>query len=56
MINFICAEINYGGRVTDNKDLRLIKSILEIYINSSLKDGYCFSASGIYISPATKDL
>lgn len=33
VINFLGAEINYGGRVTDDKDVRLIKSILKQYIN-----------------------
>ena len=33
VINFIGAEINYGGRVTDDKDVRLIKTILSLYIN-----------------------
>ena len=32
VLNFVCAEINYGGRVTDDKDVRLIKSILEVYL------------------------
>jgi dynein heavy chain, axonemal len=33
VINFLGAEINYGGRVTDDKDVRLIKTILKLYIN-----------------------
>lgn len=33
VINFLGAEINYGGRVTDDKDKRLINTILQIYIN-----------------------
>ena len=32
VLNFIGAEINYGGRVTDDKDVRLINTILAIYI------------------------
>lgn len=36
VINFLGAEINYGGRVTDDKDVRLIKSILKVYINSEV--------------------
>ena len=32
VLNYIGAEINYGGRVTDDKDVRLIKTILKIYI------------------------
>lgn len=51
VINFLGAEINYGGRVTDDKDVRLIKTILKNYINSDvMRDGYKFSESGIYQS------
>lgn len=32
VINYLGAEINYGGRVTDDKDVRLIKTILKLYI------------------------
>lgn len=32
VLNFLGAEINYGGRVTDDKDVRLIKTILENYV------------------------
>ena len=28
-LNYLVAEANYGGRVTDDKDRRLIKVILE---------------------------
>lgn len=51
VLNFICAEINYGGRVTDSKDLRLIKSLLENYLNPKvLRDNYKFSTSGDFNS------
>jgi dynein heavy chain len=44
VINFLGAEINYGGRVTDDKDVRLIKTILKNYINVDvMRDGYKFS-------------
>lgn len=47
------AEINYGGRVTDDKDVRLIKTIIKKYIClEALRDGYKFSESGIYYSLA----
>lgn len=53
VINFLGAEINYGGRVTDDKDVRLIKTILKNYIlPEALRDGHKFSESGIYYSPA----
>jgi len=56
VLNFIGAEINYGGRVTDDKDVRLINTILAIYINPDvLSDDYKFSKSGIYKSPAPLD-
>ena len=32
VLNYLGAEINYGGRVTDDKDVRLIKTILKKYI------------------------
>jgi len=52
VLNYIGAEINYGGRVTDDKDVRLIKTILRTYINAeSLRDNYKYSESGIYYSP-----
>lgn len=52
MLNYLGAEINYGGRVTDDKDVTLIKSIIRIYMNPDiLKDNHPFSASGVYVSP-----
>jgi len=57
VLNFLGAEINYGGRVTDDKDVRLIKTILKLYINrDSLKDNYKYSESGVYHSPAVGTL
>ena len=51
-LNYIGAEINYGGRVTDDKDSRLIITILRTFINSGiLEDGFKLSASGLYYSP-----
>ena len=52
VLNYLGAEINYGGRVTDDKDVRLICNILETYIRPEiLEDNYAFSSSGQYISP-----
>jgi len=51
VLNYIGAEINYGGRVTDDKDVRLIKTILQQYINPEIMiDNYSFSPSGHYKS------
>lgn len=51
VLNYLGSEINYGGRVTDDKDVRLIKTILRKYISEHmLIDGYKFSESGKYIS------
>lgn len=51
VLNYIGAEINYGGRVTDDKDVRLIKTILETYIcEGILTTGFSFSTSGKYYS------
>ena len=46
------AGANYGGRVTDDKDRRLISTILEsFYTEKVLDDEYRFSESGIYYAP-----
>ena len=36
VIQFLGAEINYGGRVTDDKDVRLIKTLIKTYICSEV--------------------
>jgi dynein heavy chain len=52
VLNYIGAEINYGGRVTDDKDSRLIITILRTYMDPGiLEDGFKFSTSGLYYSP-----
>ncbi len=51
-LNYLIAEINYGGRVTDDKDVRLITALLESYLNKEVMTGkYKFSSSGVYITP-----
>lgn len=40
VINFLGAEINYGGRVTDDKDVRLIKTILAGFINREVHPSF----------------
>jgi dynein heavy chain len=46
------AEANYGGRVTDTWDRRTIITILkDFYTPKILKEGYTFSASGVYKVP-----
>ncbi|RLN44872.1 hypothetical protein BBJ28_00009701 [Nothophytophthora sp. Chile5] len=43
--------VNYGGRVTDDKDMRTIDVILEGFFNPHiLEDGHKFSSSGSYHS------
>ena len=52
VLNFLGAEINYGGRVTDDKDVRLITTIIQVYINqNTLNIGHKFSVSGVYRQP-----
>ena len=53
VLNYLVAEINYGGRVTDDKDQRLIKTILLTYLTeNTLKfNDYPYSESKIYYCP-----
>jgi dynein heavy chain len=56
-LNYLIAEINYGGRVTDDKDVRLITALLQSYLNpEAMNGGYSFSSSGIYHTPKNLDL
>lgn len=57
MLKFLGAEINYGGRVTDDKDVRLINNIIKVYIcEGTLKVGHAFSRSGIYKQPEASSI
>ena len=52
VLNYLGSEINYGGRVTDDKDIRLITTILKRYVTDQIfKADYKFSSSGIYHVP-----
>lgn len=49
VLNYLGSDINYGGRVTDSIDIRLIQSILSRFIQpETLDDEFKFSDSGIY--------
>jgi dynein heavy chain len=51
-LNYMVAEANYGGRVTDTQDRRCINTILtDYYTPEILDEDYKFSVSGIYYSP-----
>lgn len=44
VINYLGGVINYGGRVTDDKDKRLIETILMQYIKAeALREGFKLS-------------
>ena len=48
-----CLQCNYGGRVTDDWDRRLLGSLLSIFYNQDVvsDDTYRFSPSGTYFAP-----
>lgn len=52
-LRYLIGECNYGGRVTDDKDRRLLNTILEKCMCTGVieEDGYKFSASGLYFAP-----
>jgi dynein heavy chain len=55
-LNYLVAECNYGGRVTDGQDRRTIKMILSDYITPKvLEKDYKFSISGNFYAPANTD-
>lgn len=49
VLNTLGSEVNYGGRVTDDKDIRLIQSILWRFCNKdAVEVGFKYSDSGTY--------
>ncbi|XP_028170778.1 dynein heavy chain 3, axonemal [Ostrinia furnacalis] len=56
-LNYLAGECNYGGRVTDDKDRRLIMSLLSIFYNDEVTTDpdYSFSPSGDYRMPPSMD-
>uniref|UniRef100_A0A3P8VG82 Dynein axonemal heavy chain 7 n=1 Tax=Cynoglossus semilaevis TaxID=244447 RepID=A0A3P8VG82_CYNSE len=53
-LTYLTGECNYGGRVTDDKDRRLLLSLLSIFYNWDLirKECYEVSSSDLYFVPA----
>ena len=53
-LKVLVAAINYGGRVTDDKDVRLITPLLDKYFTPEvMNSSYRFSESDIYSIPET---
>ena len=51
-LNYLTAECNYGGRVTDDKDRRtLTTAVANIYCSEILNDDFPLTASGKYRVP-----
>ena len=51
-LKYLTGECNYGGRVTDDKDRRLMAILLEDYYNDKLfDDAHKLSPSGLYFVP-----
>ncbi|BFZ17590.1 hypothetical protein BsWGS_20629 [Bradybaena similaris] len=52
-LTYLTGECNYGGRVTDDKDRRLLNSLLSIFYCEPIvyNDKYKFSPSKIYYAP-----
>ena len=51
VLSMLTEAINYGGRVTDDKDMRTIEVIMKkFYCENVMDDSYSFSTSGLYKS------
>lgn len=50
---YLTGECNYGGRVTDDKDRRLIKTLLDNYYNNEAarENNYKFAPLDEYVMP-----
>lgn len=57
VLRFLVTEINYGGRVTDDKDRRLINNLVTGFVGPQVLDPrYNFSASGTALKPSSQSL
>jgi len=52
-LKYLIAECNYGGRVTDQNDRRLMSTILEQFFNNEVveNDSFSFGPTKDYILP-----
>ena len=51
-LNYLIAQVNYGGRVTDDKDIRCIKAMLKNLLRAEImQDGYKLSKLDTYYAP-----
>ena len=51
-LNYLTAQVNYGGRVTDDKDIRLINAMLKkYYCPEIMNEGYKLSRLETYYAP-----
>lgn len=51
-LNYLVAQVNYGGRVTDDKDIRCIKAMLKnLFRSEIMQDGYKLSKLDTYYAP-----
>ncbi|PNF16984.1 hypothetical protein B7P43_G03152, partial [Cryptotermes secundus] len=56
-LTYLTGECNYGGRVTDDKDRRLLQSLLSVYCNKDIvyTPRYSVSPNGEYYIPEDSD-
>lgn len=51
-LKYLTAEINYGGRVTDPWDRRVVNTVLDIFFNEDSLSAYTkYTSSPIYVVP-----
>lgn len=51
-LNYLVAQVNYGGRVTDKQDVRCMNAMLKKYFCAELmQEGYKFSNAEMYFAP-----
>jgi len=52
-LNYVTAEVNYGGRITDMWDQRCAKSLLvKYYTPDIMRDSYVFTDDAVYKAPS----